>query len=130
MDSNRRQVGQQYQEVYRHNSRINLPKLYEAKKAKCPDCGLRWHPSVMTFDHIERSTKFKDITTLIWWEPDIFDTEMAKGEFVCQNCHIVRELKRDRPLRDDFKEYYLQQTSIRGGILRTGIKDIPYKVRF
>lgn len=125
-----RSESEQYKEAYRHNSRVNLPKLMNAKRAKCPDCGLRWHPSVMTFDHVDRGTKFKDITTLIWWEPETFDAEMAKGEWVCQNCHIVRELKRDAPLKDKFKQYYLGQTSIRGAILRNNIKEIEYEVRF
>lgn len=121
---------EEYKEIYRHNSRVNLPKIMKAKQARCPDCGLRWHPSVMTFDHTDRSTKFKEISSLIWYEPETFDAEMLKGEWVCQNCHIVRELKRDRPLKDKFKEYYLQNLSIRGAILRKDLKDIEYRVRF
>jgi ABC-type taurine transport system substrate-binding protein len=119
-----------YKQAYRHNAKINVPKIIAAKQRPCADCGLRWHPSVMTFDHLDRGDKFKDANQIAWFSSEDFDAEMAKGEWVCQNCHIVRELKRDRPFKDKFKEYYLNNLSLRGGILRHGVKDIDYHIRF
>lgn len=62
----------------------------------CADCKLRWHPSVMTFDHIARTHHtYSSIGSIKQWQPRLFRAELNKCSVVCKNCHYLREVKRD-----------------------------------
>ena len=62
-----------------------------AKDAPCADCGGRFHPVAMDFDHI-RGEKRNDIGRMVWRgvSEAVLRAELAKCELVCANCHRVR----------------------------------------
>jgi len=78
------------------NVEVNESLMWERKKEACSDCKLRWHPSVMTFDHIARTKHTYDsIASIKRWQPKLFSQELRKCSVVCKNCHYIREVKRD-----------------------------------
>ena len=78
------------------NVEANEYAMWEMKKKPCADCKLRWHPSVMTFDHIARTQhKYAAIASIKQWQPKLFQAELKKCSVVCKNCHFIREMKRD-----------------------------------
>lgn len=84
------------------NKEINQKRMWKLKQQPCTDCGLRWHPHCMTFDHIDRkgmkvSSKGKPvgINQVTYWNPKIFNMQLELMDVVCLNCHIIREAKRD-----------------------------------
>jgi len=69
--------------------------LYKRKSVPCQDCGVRYPPYVMDFDHV-RGDKVMDISDMIsaavsW---DVLIAEVAKCEVVCANCHRIRTYTR------------------------------------
>ena len=78
----------------------NNAKMYHALSHPCEDCNIVWHPLVMTFDHRDRSKKFKNINALRVSTPEVFDRELAKCDVVCRNCHQMREYLRDLNVLD------------------------------
>lgn len=60
------------------------------------DCGQKFPPCAMDFDHRAGETKIADIARLINntvpWEK--IEAEMAKCDLVCANCHRIRTSKR------------------------------------
>ncbi len=63
----------------------------------CADCGGRFHPVAMTFDHLPGTTKRTDVSTLLHsgYRKLLLD-EIAKCELVCANCHAVRTYVRSQ----------------------------------
>src|SRR5690348_11987358 len=58
------------------------------KSAPCVDCGGRFHPAAMAFDHLPGTAKLLDISSLIRsGRIEIAKAELAKCELVCANCH-------------------------------------------
>ncbi|MEX0659320.1 MAG: hypothetical protein WD080_09315 [Egibacteraceae bacterium] len=73
----------------RHRAR-NRAIVEEAKNLPCADCGRRFPPFVMDFDHV-RGEKLWNIAEM-WGratEP-VLRAEIAKCEVVCANCHRLR----------------------------------------
>ena len=61
----------------------------------CTDCGGRFHPAAMAWDHLPGTTKVADVSTLINGGCSILARrEIAKCELVCANCHAVRSVER------------------------------------
>jgi hypothetical protein len=61
------------------------------KDIDCPDCGLRWPPMCMEFDH--RDPAMKDICLskiIASGSMKRLLVEVTKGEFLCSNCHRIR----------------------------------------
>lgn len=61
------------------------------KDAPCLDCGVKYPPCVMDFDHRPGETKAGDvayIATRAKWP--VVLAEMAKCDLVCSNCHRLR----------------------------------------
>lgn len=95
----------QYQEntgKYKEGSRQarlrRAEKLRQLKDAPCTDCGIKYPPYVMQYDHIG-SDKVAGIAYLLTrssWQ--IILDEIAKCELVCANCHAIRSYQR---LKDD-----------------------------
>lgn len=84
------------------NIEINKSRMWKLKQKPCKDCGLRWHPHCMTFDHIDRkSMKLTktgrpiSIGNVTYWNPDVFNMQLKMMDVVCRNCHMIREAKRD-----------------------------------
>lgn len=83
------------QEPYRTYLSINNITRFKALSQPCEDCNIAWHPLVMTFDHNDRSTKFKAPAMLLTHHPSVYNAEIAKCSVVCRNCHQIREYLRD-----------------------------------
>lgn len=74
----------------------NEAAMWERKLQPCADCKLRWHPSVMTFDHIHRTKhSYDSFASIKQWQPRLFRAELNKCSVVCKNCHYIREVRRD-----------------------------------
>lgn len=96
----------------RHRERRQVRKdqlrrelLAEVRRFKaetpCADCGGRFHPAAMQFDHRPGETKHNDVANLckrgarqaVW-------REIKKCDVVCANCHAVRTFERRGSLED------------------------------
>jgi len=66
--------------------------LDKAKDVPCKDCGIRYPPYVMDFDHV-RGKKFKTLGHLKG-SVAVLLREIAKCEVVCSNCHRIRTWER------------------------------------
>ena len=63
----------------------------------CFDCGYKWPPFVLEFDHIDPSTKLfnvGDASSVPSMEA--LEEEVEKCDLVCSNCHKIREYHRKR----------------------------------
>jgi hypothetical protein len=67
--------------------------LDEIKDAPCADCGGRFPPYVMDFDHKDWSTKTATISMMRHSTLERIKEEIAKCELVCSNCHRIRTHK-------------------------------------
>ena len=74
--------------------------LNEYKDVPCTDCGVRYPPYVMDFDHLDPTSKIMKVSALIFVgsEPILLD-EIAKCEVVCSNCHRIRTHNRKEEAR-------------------------------
>lgn len=96
----------------RENTERNKNKMWEIKTTQpCADCGLRWHPQALSFDHIDRRTvtknkNAKSLNTISYYKPEMFDRQLKNMSLVCLNCHRIREIKRDidHPLVNKHKQ--------------------------
>lgn len=70
--------------------------VLERKSNPCADCGGRFDPVAMDFDHV-RGRKVLNISALSrqQWSMEKLLEELEKCELVCANCHRVRTAKRD-----------------------------------
>ncbi len=66
------------------------------KSAPCLDCGQKFKPCQMDFDHV-RGEKLANISQLLGGATEILLIEIAKCELVCANCHRVRTDKKPSP---------------------------------
>ena len=60
-----------------------------AKDRPCADCGMRYEPEQMDFDHV-RDIKRANISTMLHVGLEQLLAEIAKCEVRCANCHRVR----------------------------------------
>lgn len=91
-----------YQVTEYHGQKANARRqsakqkwLNERKNHPCADCGEKFPPECMDFDHV-RGEKLFNVgqgAGRLW--SDILD-EIAKCELVCANCHRVRTRQRGR----------------------------------
>jgi hypothetical protein len=67
-------------------------KLFiDSKKDKpCADCGVKYHPCAMDFDHLPGSEKSFNISAGKKVSMKRLMAEIAKCEVVCSNCHRIR----------------------------------------
>lgn len=63
-------------------------KLDALKNHPCVDCGVKYMPAVMEFDHVRGEKKFM-INMKTIKRPDL-EEELAKCELRCANCHRTR----------------------------------------
>lgn len=72
-----------------------LAYVNSLKEAPCTDCGLRFHPFVMDFDHIG-DDKHKNVSTMVQNGSSLqaIQKEIDKCELVCSNCHRMRTWNR------------------------------------
>jgi hypothetical protein len=69
----------------------------EVKDVPCADCGVRYPPHQLEFDHV-RGTKVADVSRLATRPVGVkrLLEEIAKCEVVCANCHRLRTWCRRR----------------------------------
>jgi hypothetical protein len=74
----------------------NRALVLAAKAKPCTDCGGRWHPLVMEFDHLPGAKKVANLGDLRVRKcgRDTILAEIAKCEVVCPTCHRIRTLRR------------------------------------
>lgn len=95
-------LSEEYRNQLKNNTEINRKRMWKLKQQPCTDCGLRWHPHAMTFDHKDRKAlkytkagKIIGINATTYWNPEIFNKQLEMMDVVCKNCHLIREAKRD-----------------------------------
>ena len=72
---------------------IRRESINRFKDKPCTDCGVSYPPYVMDFDHVW-GEKVAAISQMITWAWEDVQTEMAKCEVVCSNCHRQRTHER------------------------------------
>lgn len=86
----RRQVRERRQRLVELNGNLKASR-------PCADCGGRFHPAAMEWDHLPGTEKLDDISTLArTGKTRQFHRELEKCELVCANCHAVRSFARRR----------------------------------
>lgn len=88
---------------YKKQSSVSGKKIYirnrkiilDAKNTPCTDCGIKFPPPAMEFDHIPGKGKKKfNIGYAGRIGKKALLEEMAKCEVVCANCHAIRTFNR------------------------------------
>lgn len=64
----------------------------KAKDNPCTDCGMKFHPVCMDFDHIKEKTY--NVSLMKGFGVEALKKEISKCELVCSNCHRIRTHKR------------------------------------
>ncbi len=72
----------------------NAAMLNQIRDVPCADCGRRFPPCVMQFDHRDAMTKANEVTRMLMRGRSAILAEVAKCDIVCTNCHRVRTYER------------------------------------
>lgn len=67
--------------------------VYKASRP-CKDCGNKFHPEVMEFDHVRGEKLFQLSDAVRGKSLRDIATEIAKCDLVCANCHRIRTFSR------------------------------------
>lgn len=89
---------QQRSSVRRRQAEV-AAQVEELKKAPCTDCGNRYDPVCMDWDHLPQHEKRGNVSEMLTTHsaPAVF-AEIAKCELVCSNCHRLRTKNRLRTI--------------------------------
>lgn len=69
----------------------NVEFLQEEKlKRGCECCGYKKHPCALDFDHIDPTTKKRDVSKMHTTNLETLAREMAKCQVLCANCHRIK----------------------------------------
>lgn len=83
--------------------RREIQKRYNEKKrafiaafkdVPCADCGIKYPPYVMDFDHLPQYKKSFTISRTTHISMEALLLEVSKCEIVCANCHRIRTRNR------------------------------------
>jgi len=91
----------QWQREYARHKRSEFAAWFsELKSGACSDCGQRWPPEAMQFDHV-RGQKVASVGRMAWSWSNIRTKkkileEIAKCDLVCACCHAIRTARRKR----------------------------------
>jgi 5-methylcytosine-specific restriction endonuclease McrA len=77
----------------RRQRQITRDILRRAKDRPCLDCGERFPPEAMDFDHV-KGTKVRVVSQLVNFPVVRLLAEIEKCELVCANCHRIRSARR------------------------------------
>lgn len=68
---------------------------YKRRNNVCRDCGFKWPPYVLEFDHVDPKTKRFNVGN-VRETPSMraLIAEIEKCDVVCANCHKMREYRR------------------------------------
>jgi len=75
----------------------NIKMLNELRDVPCFDCGGRFAPCVMQFDHRDPDAKLFAVTRIISRSRKVILEEVEKCDIVCTNCHLDRTYRRRLP---------------------------------
>lgn len=70
--------------------KVNREITNSAKDVPCMDCGVKYPPYVMDFDHRDSTKKEFNVAQIRAGSPDRLHAEIAKCDVVCSNCHRIR----------------------------------------
>jgi hypothetical protein len=68
--------------------------LHQIKREPCKDCGLRWKPWQMQFDHRPGTRKLGNVSEMLRGSKQALMLEIKKCDLVCANCHADRTYRR------------------------------------
>jgi hypothetical protein len=80
--------------IHRARWRASAAMLNEIRDVPCADCGRRFLPCAMQFDHRDPATKTYEVTRIISRARSVILAEVAKCDIVCANCHRQRTYRR------------------------------------
>lgn len=80
----------QQREYQKHWTRERARELDALKDVPCFDCGVRYPPYVMDFDHRNPEEKFSGLNLMKTYSRTKVLEEIAKCDVVCANCHRER----------------------------------------
>jgi hypothetical protein len=85
--------------VNEYNRKLRYKKadfIDSLKDVPCKDCGIKYPPYVMDFDHLPEFTKVANIPKLVNKRANHRSllAEISKCEVVCSNCHRIRTMTR------------------------------------
>ena len=82
---------QVYLDRNRQRYEANRQRLDALKDVPCADCGGRFPPCVMDYDHRDGDDKLGNISAVLTrWSWSRILAEIAKCEIICANCHRIR----------------------------------------
>ncbi len=82
---------------HRARWRYHADVLDQLRSVPCADCGGRFAPCSMDFDHVDPSSKISRVTSLVGRASiERILAEAAKCDIVCANCHRLRTFDRRR----------------------------------
>lgn len=106
----KREYDRQYSEKYRNKHRADtretsrkasqLSRMFkrnliaEIKDVPCADCGVKYPPYVMDFDHVSGDKEFNIGSKSHGRSVEKVLEEISKCEIVCANCHRIRTHER------------------------------------
>lgn len=69
----------------------NVQIIHEEKLRRgCECCGYKEHACALDFDHLDPSTKLRDISKMHTTSIPKLKAEMAKCQVLCANCHRIK----------------------------------------
>ena len=68
--------------------------LASLKDGPCADCGNKFPPHVMDFDHRDYTTKYRNVGNMKHYPVERLRAEINKCDLVCANCHRIRTWNR------------------------------------
>jgi 5-methylcytosine-specific restriction endonuclease McrA len=78
-------------EAAKRSQKRNAKIIKEEKlKRGCLKCGYKEHHSALDFDHIDPSTKVRDIAKMYTTNIKTLKQEMEKCQVLCANCHRIK----------------------------------------
>ena len=90
---------------------IRYVRSYKTDNA-CSDCNVKYHYSVMQFDHKDGTQKEDNINSLMWRAGiQRVKDEIAKCELVCANCHSLRTFRKQHGIDDNFYGNVIQSNT-------------------
>jgi hypothetical protein len=83
----------------KHRAELDV-MIHEIKDHPCMDCGVKYPPYVMDFDHRDPTQKTENVSMMrvTGFNKQRVLEEIAKCDLVCANCHRVRTWKQQRKL--------------------------------
>ena len=89
------EIRRKYMREYMRKRRAENGSIVDAIKSQpCTDCGVRYPPYVMDFDHLPGSAKLGIVAKMKQHARSRLLREISKCDVVCANCHRERTHRR------------------------------------